>query len=301
MPPLARHHYLIFGLLLSVSSLTAAVVEGAIVRFQTTLGSIDVRMYDGLAPNSVANFLNYANSNRYDNTFIHRVPQLAGGGSSNFVIQGGGFKLNNSIFDATGIVTDAPIGNEFNVSNQRGTLAMAKNTLGATSQWFFNLGDNSFLDDQDFTVIGRVLGNGMDVVDAINALSTVNAEVAENADGEDFDEVPVLDLDKVVTQQNILNEDAVIVSDVSLRPLSPGDFNQNGFIDLGDLALWQADYGSTTKGETDANGDGIVNAADYTIWRDLRVASATAFATPEPSAVVLTILAAAAAMARRRA
>jgi len=72
--------------------------------------------------------------------------------------------------------------NEFSPSrsNVRGTIAMAKldgDPDSATNEWFINLGDNSAnLDKQNggFTVFGRVLDPGMDVVDTIAALDTSN-------------------------------------------------------------------------------------------------------------------------------
>src|SRR5262245_9983484 len=92
--------------------IAAGRAEATIVRFQTSSGNIDVRLYNTATPLSVANFLNYANTNRYDGTFIHRVPQAVVNGSANFVIQGGGFKLNNSIYAATAIPADPPVQNE---------------------------------------------------------------------------------------------------------------------------------------------------------------------------------------------
>ena len=262
-------------------TLTSSAAAGAstLVRFETNLGDIDVRLYDTATPNSVANFLSYVTTDRYDDTFFHRVPQSPAGGSADFVVQGGGFQLNDSIFDAQGIETDAPIGAEPGLTNTRGTLAFATNALGATSQWFFSVGDNSFLDDQDFTVFGHVINNTLGVVDTINNLPTINAAVAANAPGEDFDEIPVLDLDVVIAQQDVTNTDAVILNTVSVLTFDAGDYDFNGVVNQDDFLVWQNQFASsllitdqvgvtpTTFAEADGNGDGVVNADDLAIWR----------------------------------
>ena len=80
------------------------------------------------------------------------------------------------------MVVDPPVQNEFSPlrSNLRGTIAMAKlgsNPDSATSEWFFNLADNSVRLDNLFggyTVFGRVLDPGMDTVDAIANLRIVD-------------------------------------------------------------------------------------------------------------------------------
>ncbi|MGD9633487.1 MAG: peptidylprolyl isomerase [Pirellulales bacterium] len=268
------------------------------MRFITTVGNIDIRLNNALAPNSVANFLSYVNSNSYNGTFVHRVPQKVGGGTSHFVVQGGGFLLNNSIFAATGITTNAPIGDEPNISNQRGTIAFAKNSLGATSQWFFNVGNNSFLDSQGFTVFGRVVGNGMTIVDMIDNMATANYSAAQNAQGEDFDEIPVKDLQKVNNQHDITNSDAVVITSVIMRPIPPGDYDFNGKVEAADFTVWKNTLGSTTNVAADGNGNGIVDAADYTVWRNTlgKIGGAgaiDALAVPEPGAILLVLSAAA--------
>ena len=259
---------------LVLSLLWAGVASAStIVRFDTTVGDVDVRLFDTATPNSVANFLNYVTSGRYVDTFIHRVPQRFGV-SSNFVVQGGGFKLNNSIFAATGINTDPPIGDEPGLTNLPETLAFAKNSLGATSQWFFSIGDNTFLDDQDFTVFGRVIRNTMGTVSTINDLDNINASAAENAPGEDFDEVPVTDIDAVLSQNDITNNEAVLINSITVLDFDPADYNFNGVVDNDDLAVWQAQFGSslhisdhisgspTTFADADGNGDGRIDGLD---------------------------------------
>ena len=152
-----------------------------VVRFDTVEGSFDVELFDDAMPRSVTNFLFYVNDGRYDGSVVHR-------NAAGFVIQGGGYFLSDpvppdptEVMSFGSVVTadpipDEPGGGVPGPSNVRGTIAMAKdgpNTV--TSQWFINQGDNSFLDDPQrpdggFSAFGAVLGEGMEVVDAIGAL-----------------------------------------------------------------------------------------------------------------------------------
>ena len=99
-----------------------------------------------------------------------------------------------------------PIPNEFSPSrpNVAGTIAMAKlggDPNSATNQWFFNVADNSSnLDNQNggFTVFGQVLGEGMQLIDAIDGLPTYNLNqyfdpnyAIDGADGGPFTDVPI--------------------------------------------------------------------------------------------------------------
>lgn len=169
-------------LLLSIS----LPVQATVVRLTTSIGLIDIRLFDEQAPLTVTNFLNYVQRGDYDNSFIHRsVP--------GFVIQGGGYGIDYTLGRIVAVVTDPPVVNEYDSarSNLRGTIAMAKQPDlpdSATSQWFFNLKDNSAnLNNQNggFTVFGEVMGRSMELIDAIAGLTIVNA-------GGDFTALPVL-------------------------------------------------------------------------------------------------------------
>ena len=169
----------------------SAVIASAntLVEFQTNAPTPNnrfiVELYDGNrslefrnTPITVANFLNYVNSGAYDNTIIHRSV-------SNFVIQGGGFirpqvPADQPNSNPVSVTTNGTIINEPGNANIRGTIAMAK--LGgqpdsATSQWFFNLSDNAFLDTDNggYTVFGRILDNGMTVIDQLASALTYDA------------------------------------------------------------------------------------------------------------------------------
>jgi peptidyl-prolyl cis-trans isomerase A (cyclophilin A) len=187
------------------------------VIMETPLGNIEIELFDDAAPGTVENFLNYVNDGDYEDSFMHRsVP--------GFVIQGGGFTFDAG--QAFPIPADPPIENEFKLSNIRGTIAMAK--LGgdpdsATSQWFINLADNSAsLDGDDgqgggfFTVFGQVIGDGMEVADAIAALSRVDA-------GGAFGQLPVIDFSGGTLQpENMVFAEVRVADVLSTFEINPG-------------------------------------------------------------------------------
>jgi cyclophilin family peptidyl-prolyl cis-trans isomerase len=126
----------------------------------TSLGTIDLELFDEDAPETVANFVKLANDHFYDGIIFHRI-------ISNFMIQGG---------CPQGTGTGGPgytFKDEINTHKvARGALAMANagpNTNG--SQFFIVTVDAAPWLDGKHTVFGRVSG-GMDTVDAIEALPT---------------------------------------------------------------------------------------------------------------------------------
>jgi len=137
------------------------------VRFETSLGTFTIELYQKEAPISVENFLRYVDDKHFDGSIFHRV--IPG-----FMIQGGGLTS-----DMASKKTRQPIKNEATngMKNERGSLSMARtnDVNSATSQFFVNLKDNEFLDHKPgsygYAVFGRVI-EGMDVVDKIAAVKT---------------------------------------------------------------------------------------------------------------------------------
>jgi len=128
--------------------------------FDTTLGTIELELYPDDAPKTVQNFEALVAKGFYDGLGFHRV-------IPDFMIQGG---------CPEGSGTGGPgytFEDEFNTHKiERGALAMANagpNTNG--SQFFIVTTDAAPWLDGKHTVFGEVR-EGMDVVDAIEALPT---------------------------------------------------------------------------------------------------------------------------------
>ena len=140
------------------------------VTIHTNLGDIKVSLNEEKAPNTVKNFLQYAESGFYSGTIFHRVIE-------NFMIQGGGFDQ-----DMGRKMVNEPIKCESQngLSNKTGTIAMARTNdpHSATSQFFINTKDNDFLDftaetmqGWGYCVFGEVV-EGMAVVNQIKMVET---------------------------------------------------------------------------------------------------------------------------------
>jgi len=241
--------------------------SGTVVRLQTSLGPIDIALLDAAAPLTVANFMNYVNRGAYNNSFIHRsVP--------GFIIQGGGYTWDSTANGYYTVAANSPVMNEFSSTrpNLRGTVAMAKlggDPNSATTEWFFNLADNSAnLDAQNggFTVFGQVIGNGMQVVDAIAALQVVDA-------GGALTNLPLVTIPAGAIQESNL----VMVGNVSVfLPVTTANLT-TGWNLLGNGSVAALDIAATLND----------NAKVTTVWKWVPATRRWAFYTPSMTASAL--------------
>ena len=153
------------------------------IKLHTNFGVIALELDAEKAPETVKNFLTYAEAGYYDNTIFHRV-------IDGFMIQGGGFGPGMKEKK-----TRSPIKNEADngLKNERYTIAMARTSdpHSASAQFFINVADNAFLDFKmpsgngwGYCVFGKVV-EGSEVVDKIKAVKTGNAGFHQDVPKED--------------------------------------------------------------------------------------------------------------------
>ena len=131
--------FLAFALAASVLSAAPALAQK--VELDTTAGKIVLQLDASAAPKTVEHFTAYVKSGHYDGTQFHRV--IPG-----FMVQGGGYTT-----DYAQKPTRPPVKNEAEQAskaglvNAPGTIAMARTSdpHSASSQFFINVGDNTFL------------------------------------------------------------------------------------------------------------------------------------------------------------
>lgn len=182
-----------------------------VVRVLSTEGPFDMQLLPGAAPNTVTNFLRYVDAGLYHNLLVHRS-------KPGRLIQTGGVTLDG--YSLEDVPLFPPVTNEFQLSNLRGTAAMAKlagDPDSATSEWFVNASDNTELDTNNggFTVFARVIGGGMSNVDRIAALPVYNKTNSFPDFGATFAEMPLKNHN---TNAGILISNLVVISNVVKLP-----------------------------------------------------------------------------------
>ena len=140
------------------------------VKLDTSMGEIELDLFEDKAPKTTANFIEYVKAGHYDGTIFHRV-------IDGFMIQGGGMTA-----DMKEKSTRQPIENEADngLINDAYTVAMARtsNPHSATAQFFINVKKNDFLnfkakspDGWGYAVFGKV-SKGHGVVNKIKGVAT---------------------------------------------------------------------------------------------------------------------------------
>lgn len=151
--------------------------------------AITIELYPAAAPNTVANFIELANSGFYDGLTFHRVIK-------GFMIQGGdpqGDGTGGPDYTIKGEFTKNGVDNK--LTHTPGVISMARTDAGydtAGSQFFIVQGDATSLDGQ-YAAFGEVTG-GMDVVNSI-------ADVEVDASDKPVQGVVIQSIDRMLILQ----------------------------------------------------------------------------------------------------
>ena len=133
-------------------------------KLNTSMGTIEVELYQGKTPKTVTNFVNLAKSGFFDNLVWHRIVK-------GFVIQTGDPNSRNGLNNATwgqgGSPQTLPLEIDSSLHNDVGYLGVAHSSdpNSGSSQFYINLANNPTLDGS-YTVFGKVI-TGMDTALAI--------------------------------------------------------------------------------------------------------------------------------------
>ena len=154
-------------------------VENPIVTMEIeNYGTVQIELYPDMAPNTIANFINLIESGYYDGLTFHRAVE-------GFMVQGGdkegtgSGKVEQTIkgeFIANGYEKNT-------LRHDRGVISMARSdysSLGKTTEGynsaysqFFIMTDNNTNVNGYYAAFGKVLGNGMDVIDEIAKVESI--------------------------------------------------------------------------------------------------------------------------------
>jgi cyclophilin family peptidyl-prolyl cis-trans isomerase len=300
------------------SSAEAANTGTTVLKFVVNTGPVDpndpndpnvhtihVRMLYDDAHATVGNFMNYVNDGDYNNSIFHRLhvqPGLE-------VLQGGGIAYNNGYYY---LDSDAPIADDYDRPNLRGTISMAKTSAAnsATNGFFFNLDDANAvtLDPQHqanggFMVFAYVIGDDMDTLDDLAGYAPNPLGVEINPLGYAGNMAVLAEIPLVPDGDSLYFEWIESVSVVGMD----GDADFDGDVDGDDYAVLLGEFGESKIGlYADFDGDYDVDLADFAILRANFGDTASAplptpgASAPEPASMCMLGLGALAILRKRR-
>jgi len=152
----------------------------------------------------------------------------------------------------------------------------------------------------------RLSNDSVTSLDLANAVQELNFTVSGESNGFEIYETTIELPDGVrsfdltfISGGDLTAIGSIYIDDISASlmqlPALMGDFNADGLVDAADYVVWR-DASGTTGGNlaADANGDNLVSELDYEIWKANfgdraggSLSSIAAIAVPEPTAIVL--------------
>jgi peptidylprolyl isomerase len=155
---------IIFTLLLLIASLYSNEIKNPIAVIETTLGVIELELYEKDAPKSVENFVTLIKNGYYNGTQFHRIIK-------NFMIQGGDPTATGRGGDS---IWKKKFEDEFTpglIFDRAGILAMANSGPSTNgSQFFITTAPAMWLNGYH-TIFGKVV-SGMDTIGKLNGVKT---------------------------------------------------------------------------------------------------------------------------------
>ncbi len=182
----------IITVILTTISCSQPKYENPHVVIYTSFGDIEVELYPGKAPKTVAAFLSYIDSGYYNDGAFYRVLLMEGlsSASNTGLIQGGMWSTSNK--NVPGITHEST--KQTGLTHTDGTISLARTTVGTASTEFFicigdqtqfNYGNDHNGDKEGFAAFGKVF-KGMAVVRKIQE---------QNANGESLE--PKITISKI--------------------------------------------------------------------------------------------------------
>jgi len=154
------------------------------VLIATNFGDIVMELNADAAPRTTANFLAYVDEGFFDGVLFHRnacTDDPDTGACVPFVLQGGGFVREGDELVLKDPTRDPVVSEADNGLSNAALFSVAMalsggNADSAQTQFFINLDDNAFLDNQNFTVFATIV-SGTDVVNAIAAMERTDSTI----------------------------------------------------------------------------------------------------------------------------